>query len=131
MAIANTTVLRLHRNGSTIDCEVDSSVEVTRELKEVVCKDEPNGTIILGKISATANISGLYELAPAGTGGIDLLNDLIAGTEVTASWSSTEGGSTVSFSAYVTSWSGTSSGVGESGQFSATLSKSQGDVTVS
>ena len=131
MAIANTTVLRLHRNGATIDCEVDSSVEVTRELKEVVCKDQPNGTIILGKISATANVSGLYELSPSGTGGIDLLNDLINGTEVTASWSSTEGGSTVSFSAYVTSWSGTSSGVGESGQFSATFSKSQGDVTVS
>lgn len=128
--IVNTTVLRLYKGGATIDCEVDSSVEISREIKEVVCKDEPNGTIILGKISATANVSGLFKYNPTGEGAMDLLADLLAGTEVGVSWTTDAGDASVDFQAYVTNWSGQSSGVGESAQFSATLSKSSGDVTI-
>lgn len=124
----DTTKLRIFKDGGTVDCETSSSVEVSRDIKKIVCKDNPNGIKTPGEMEWSMSVEGLFKTTAA-LSGKQILQDLIDGTEVNVSWTYTEGGLTISGTALVGSWTGTSSGVGEAATFSATFS-GYGDLTV-
>ena len=129
VGVVDTTKLRLYLDGATIDCEVSSQVDVTRETKKLVCKDNPNGTKKYGEIDWNMQIEGLLKY-DATKGGIDILQLLLDGTEAVGLWATDETGDKgLQGNVLVSNWSGQSSGVGEGAQFSATL-EGNGDLSI-
>lgn len=115
-----TTTARLFIGGSAVDCETESSIEMSAETQKIVCKDNPNGVLSVKEISITYSMSGLMK--SAGYSGKQIAIAMNNKQEVVALFQDTED-SAFQFSskAYITSFSCQSSGVGELVTFSATL----------
>jgi len=129
VGVIDTTKLRLYVDGAVVDCEVSSQVDVSRETKKLVCKDNPTGTKKYGEIDWNMQIEGLLK-TDATQGGYDLLQLLLDGTTATALWATDETGDKgLQGTVLVSNWSGGSSGVGEGATFSATLEGS-GDLSI-
>lgn len=126
--VINGSNLRIYTNGTAIDCEVDGSLDVTREVKETLCKDSaPAGTKDVGKLDWTMSVSGLLKFD--GSNGAPELYDLLAaGTSVTVRLSTEVAGDDYfEGTAYITAMN-ISGVVEENAEFSATFTGS-GDLT--
>ena len=126
--VVNSTLLTLLVDSTAIGCATDVSLNITSSTREILCKDT-NGWQDLGYgfKSWSVSASGLFAF-DATYGGVDLIDDLIAGTEVTVLISTeVSGDDTWTGTGILTSVTIDSSGVGENVTYSVEI---QGDGTL-
>ena len=75
-----------------IGCATDAQLEVSKDLREILCKDTGGGVDYKPSITRwTGSTSGLMAF-DAVMGGVDFLDVLIAGTEIVIRFGTTESG---------------------------------------
>lgn len=85
---------------AAIACATDASLEASRDMREILCKDTGGGVDYeYGVFRFTLSGSGLFALDAANEGGIELMDRLIAGTKVAFKFSTEVSGDSY--------WSGT------------------------
>lgn len=123
----------LYIDGNPIACTTEANFDFTREFIEAVCKDnDGDREITLGGISGNFGVSGLWKF-DAGYGIEDLMTAFLAGTQLTARWSTNVTGDFyLEAETYITNISGAAA-VNDSVTFDATFeitgSITKGDET--
>lgn len=112
-------------NGTQVDCEVVGGFEVTREIEEIICKQNaPGGAVKLGRISGSMTFQTIASDDDTNNG-FELLQDLIDGTEAVALFQGPTGSKAVQFpAAVITSVSGESDVTGSTVTFTGTITLS-------
>lgn len=131
MAVANTTYLRIYVDGAVVNCETSSSLTASRGTESVVCKDTAeNPTVSVTEVIWSLSGSAFMELAGADTSAFDIMNLLLAGTQVAVLFDSTEGVTAYGGNGYVTDVTFNSDGVESRATFDFTITGS-GELSAS
>jgi hypothetical protein len=119
--IVEGNIMLLYVDGFAIGCTTECSFDFSREIIEAACKDNDGARqITLGGQSGSFGVSGLWKF-DASYGVEDLIDIWIAGTSVTARWSTSEAGDFyLEASCYITDISGVAA-VNDNVTFDATF----------
>lgn len=107
--VVNGTDLRVYKGGTAIGRATNCTLNVTRELREILDKDSPGGGFVQyapGRKSGTMSTDGFVAFDTANIGVDDLFTDLNNGNLVVVRFTTDEAGDTYwEASAYVNSFS--------------------------
>lgn len=121
MAVANSTNVRIYVDGSVVNCETSSSLTASRGTDSVVCKDTAESpTVSPGEVTWSVSGSAFMELAGADTSYADIMNALLAGTQVAIVYN-TGGGTNYGGNGYVSDVTFTGDGVESQATFDFTI----------
>jgi hypothetical protein len=121
--LVNGTLITLDLDGTVIDCETTSSLNVSRSFRETVCKsDAPYGSKLPGKIDWSVEVSGYVKYDGGPQNHEQLLTLITAGTATSITYGTQESGDPVyTGSGYLSDVSITA-GTEETAEFSGTIS---------
>jgi len=92
MAVQNGTALLVSVGGTILSCQTDdTSLSLTKDMIETTCKAATGGakTYIPGEYGATIDVTQAYDI-DATNGFSQMFANIVAGTEVSWAWGSTE-----------------------------------------